>query len=104
MQKNQKKCCKNLHISNICCTFAVAKVIIKKQRCKFLVKNMTKFSEFFENVRNKDVEAIRFEVENLVSSQTFRNWAKGIYEPDAKFWGQLNEIATRRGYNPIYTL
>lgn len=104
MQKNQKKCCKNLHISNICCTFAIAKVIIKMQRCKFLVKNMTKFSEFYENVRQKDAQPIRIEVEWMVSNQTIRNWVKGIYEPDAKFWGQLNAIATRYGYEPIYTL
>lgn len=65
---------------------------------------MTKFSEFFENVRNKDVETIRFEVENLVSSQTFRNWAKGIYEPHMMYWKQLNEIAKSNGYEPIYTL
>lgn len=65
---------------------------------------MTKFSDFFGNVRQKDAEPIRMEIEKLVSPQTFRNWIKGIYEADARFWGQLNEIAVRFGYDKIYQL
>lgn len=65
---------------------------------------MTKFSEFYENVRQKDAEPIRIEVEKLVSAQTFRNWAKGVFEAHSQFWGKINEIATRYGYEPPYKL
>lgn len=65
---------------------------------------MTNFSRFYGNVRQKHAEPIRKEVEELVSSQTFRNWEKGVFEPDAKFWVHLNAIAKRYGYEPIYTL
>ena len=65
---------------------------------------MTKFSEFYENVRLKDAEPIRMEVEKLVSPQTFRNWSKGIYEALGQYWVQINEIATRYGYEQPYKL
>lgn len=63
---------------------------------------MTHFQEFWGEVRNKDAETIRAEVEKMVSQVTFCNWSSGRFEPDSKFWLQINEIATRYGYNKPY--
>lgn len=63
---------------------------------------MTNFQAFWGEVRNKDAEIIRAEVEKMVSQATFCNWSAGRFEPDSKFWLPINEIASKYGYNKPY--
>lgn len=65
---------------------------------------MTNFANFYGNVKHKDTIKLRAEFEKLASPQSFRNWEKGIYEPDARFWSSINEIAERYGYDKPYQL
>ena len=63
---------------------------------------MTTFQNFYENVRVGDAQPIRNEVEKLVSQVTFLNWRRGTYEPAAQFWGEINHIAEKFGYEKPY--
>jgi len=63
---------------------------------------MTKFQKFYGNVKQKDAGPIREAVQELVAPQSFRNWANGIFEPDAGWWKKLNDIAVKFGYKRIY--
>ena len=63
---------------------------------------MTTFQSFYENVRVGDAQPIRNEVEKLVSQVTFLNWRRGTFEPAAQFWGEINHIAEKFGYEKPY--
>ena len=67
---------------------------------------MTKFEEFFGNVRNKHTESMRNDIltECGISVQSFRNWRNGVCEPDGQWWSQINAIAEKYGYPKPYTL
>lgn len=65
---------------------------------------MTKFQEFYANVRIGDAQAVRNAIESHVSQPTFLNWKRGSFEPDSRWWPTLNEIAVQFGYDKPYTL
>ncbi len=65
---------------------------------------MTKFKEFYQNLRVRDMEPIRNEIEQHVSPVSFLNWKRGTFEPDARWWPVINAIAERYGYPIPYTL
>lgn len=65
---------------------------------------MTKFQEFYQNVRVCDAQTVRVEVEKMVSHVTFLNWQRGTFEPAAIYWGDINRIAESLGYSKVYTL
>lgn len=67
---------------------------------------MTKFEEFFGNVRNKHTESMRNDIltECGISVQSFRNWRDGVFEPDAQWWSSINAIAEKYGYPKPYTV
>lgn len=65
---------------------------------------MTKFEEFYGNLRVKDMEPIRNEIEQHVSQVSFLNWKRGTFEPDARWWPVINAIAEKYGYQKPYTL
>ena len=65
---------------------------------------MTKFEEFYGNLRVKDMEPVRNEIEQHVSPVSFLNWKRGTFEPDAKWWPIINSIAEKYGYPKPYTL
>lgn len=65
---------------------------------------MTKFQSFYENVRLGDANAIRDAIEANVSQVTFLNWKRGKFEPDSRWWGVINDIAEKFGYEKPYTL
>lgn len=67
---------------------------------------MTKFVEFFGNVRNKHTESMRNDIQTEcgISTQSFRNWKDGVFEPDVRWWSQINAIAEKYGYPKPYTL
>ena len=63
---------------------------------------MTTFQKFYENVRVCDTNPIRTEIEKYVSSVTFLNWRRGTYETASQFWGKINHIAEKFGYEKPY--
>lgn len=67
---------------------------------------MTKFEEFFGNVRDKHTESMRNDIltECDISVQSFRNWRKGKFEPDVQWWSKINSIAEKYGYPKPYAL
>jgi hypothetical protein len=67
---------------------------------------MTKFEEFFGNVRDKHTESMRNDImtECGISAQSFRNWRKGKFKPDVQWWSKINSIAEKYGYPKPYTL
>lgn len=65
---------------------------------------MTKFKEFYQNLRVRDMEPIRNEIEQHVSSVSFLNWKRGTFEPDARWWPVINAIAEKYGYPKPYTV
>ena len=65
---------------------------------------MTKFEEFYQNLRVRDAEMVRNEVEQHVSQPSFLNWKRGTFEPDARWWPVINAIAEKYGYPKPYTL
>ena len=65
---------------------------------------MTKFEEFYGNLRVKDMEPIRNEIEQHVSPVSFLTWKRGTFEPDAKWWPIINSIAEKYGYPKPYTV
>jgi hypothetical protein len=67
---------------------------------------MTKFQDFYGNVRVRDAESVRNAVQSDcgISDQSFRNWAGGVFEPDSRWWSILNGVAERFGYDKIYVL
>lgn len=67
---------------------------------------MTKFQEFYANVRNGDAQSIRQEVVTRceVSQVSFYNWQKGLFEPASQFWGEINRIAEAYGYEKVYVI
>lgn len=65
---------------------------------------MTKFQEFYSNVRVKDAEAVRHDIEELVSSVSFNNWRNGLFEPHVQFWHAINVIAEKYGYEKPYSI
>lgn len=65
---------------------------------------MTKFEEFYQNLRVKDMEPVRNEIEQHVSPVSFLNWKRGTYEPDARWWPIINSIAEKYHYPKPYTL
>lgn len=94
-------------VSNICCTFAAQnKLCGRKGSYKYTKQQikMTTFQKFYENVRVCDAQPIRTEVEKLVSSQTFRNWSNGLFEPAGQYWGEINRIAEQFGYDKPYSV
>jgi hypothetical protein len=65
---------------------------------------MTKFEEFYQNLRIKDAEQVRNEIEHHVSQPSFLNWKRGTFEPNARWWPMINAIAEKYGYQKPYTL
>ncbi len=65
---------------------------------------MTRFQNFYSNLKVKDVDFVRHEVEHYVSQVSFRNWVRGAFEPDARWWPVINAIAEKYGYDKPYTL
>lgn len=65
---------------------------------------MTKFEEFYGNLRVKDMEPVRNEIEQHVSPVSFLNWKRGTFEPDARWWPIINSIAEKYQYPKPYTL
>ena len=65
---------------------------------------MTKFQEFYQNLRVKDAENVRIAIEQHVSQPSFLNWKRGSFEPDARWWPIINTIAENLGYDKPYTL
>ena len=65
---------------------------------------MTRFVDFYQNVRVKDMDSMRFDLEKHVSQATFLNWKRGSFEPDSRWWPMINAIAEKYGYNKPYTL
>lgn len=66
--------------------------------------NMKNFEHFYANVRVKDAEPIRERIEKMVSSATFNNWRNGTFEPDSRWWPQINAIAQDLGYDKVYSV
>lgn len=65
---------------------------------------MTKFEEFYQNLRARDIEPVRLEVETMVSHNTWLNWRNGTFEPAGQWWSRINAIAEKYGYPKPYTL
>lgn len=65
---------------------------------------MTKFEEFYGNLRVRDTEPVRKELEKHVSPVSFLNWKRGTFEPDARWWPVINAIAEKYGYPKPYTV
>lgn len=65
---------------------------------------MTIFEEFYGNLRVKDEQSVRNELEKLVTSASFNNWRNGTFEPASGFWKAINEIAEKFGYEKPYRL
>ena len=82
--------------------YLFAKVVKKMQSNKFLNNKMTKFQQFYKNVRVGDASSIRKEIEKHVSKPTFLNWVRGTFEPDSRWWSILNSISEKFGYGKIY--
>ena len=56
---------------------------------------MTIFQENYQKVTIGEAEAFRQAVEEQVSSVSFLNWKRGVFEPDSRWWGWLNDIFER---------
>ncbi len=65
---------------------------------------MTKFQEFYANVRIKDAELVRSDIEKHVSQPSFLNWKRGTFEPDVRWWQMINVIAEKYGYPKPYII
>ena len=65
---------------------------------------MTKFEEFYRNLRVKDAESVRLDIEMHVSQPSFLNWKRGTFEPDSRWWPLINGIAEKYGYPKPYSL
>lgn len=67
---------------------------------------MTKFQEFYANVRNCDMQPIRQEVVTRcgVSQVTFNNWRNGTFEPATHYLSHINAIAIEFGYEKVYVI
>ena len=65
---------------------------------------MTKFEEFYQNLRVKDAEPVRNDIEQHVSQPSFLNWKRGTFEPDARWWPIINDIAVKYGYEKPYSI
>lgn len=67
---------------------------------------MTKFQEFYANVRNCERKIIRQEVVTRceVSQVTFNNWQKGAFEPSSHYWAYINAVAVQFGYEKVYVV
>lgn len=65
---------------------------------------MTKFEEFYQNLRVKDAEKVRLDLERHVSQVSFLNWKRGTFEPDSRWWPTINVIAEKYGYPRPYTV
>lgn len=67
---------------------------------------MTKFEEFFGNVRDKHSKSMRNDILTQcgISVQSFRNWRNGVCEPDARWWSIINGVAEKYGYSKPYTV
>ena len=65
---------------------------------------MATFVEFYQNLRVKDSEPVRVEIEKMVSHNTVLNWKNGTFEPAGQWWSQINAIAEKYGYPKPYTL
>lgn len=95
------------------CTFVLAigktqyfcrrKVVIKTQNRKKILE-MTNFQRFYLNLRVKDAEDVRRQLEQHVSQPSFLNWKRGSFEPDSRWWPVINAVAEKYGYDKPYTL
>ena len=65
---------------------------------------MTRFEKFYQNLRVKDMESVRNEIEQHVSPVSFLNWKRGTFEPDVRWWPVINAIAEKFGYDKPYSL
>lgn len=63
---------------------------------------MTKFQEFYQNLRVGDADNVRKDIEQNVSQPSFLNWRRGTFEPDARWWPVINAIAVKYGYEKVY--
>lgn len=63
---------------------------------------MTKFQEFYQNLRVGDADNVRRDIEQHVSQPSFLNWRRGTFEPDSRWWTIINAIALKYGYEKVY--
>ena len=107
--KNTHICEKYLVNQKKCCTFAPLNEFNACKGTLILVKLqniMTKFQEFYANVRNCDAQLIRQEVVTRceVSQVSFYNWQKGVFEPASHYWAHINAVAVEFGYDKVYVI
>lgn len=69
-----------------------------------MANKKTNFTTFFDEVKQKDYAGIKTELLNITNRVTLWNWISGTYEPDSRFWSEINAIAERYGYEKPYVI
>lgn len=61
-----------------------------------------KISNFLQNVKVSDWNAVRNELQKHVSRITITNWKNGLFEASSDYWSAINGIAEQFGYDKPY--
>ena len=78
----------------------------KGQKTAKIELKMTKFQQFVSKIEHGNYsrfrDAILQRLTPRISEQTFRNWERGIYEPDEIRRDAINAVAVELTGKPVY--